>query len=101
MSGPLWVIHHFNVLAVETRPAFHSLSIMQIPSFTSGSYVIGSGKTASSRAVNLYPELSEQPTKNNEQYHYVATPGTSLLATMAGGKGRGLWAASNGRSFAV
>src|SRR5436305_631610 len=43
----------------------------------------------------------ETATKNNEQYHYVATPGTNLLATMAGGKGRGLWAASNGRSFAV
>lgn len=70
--------------------------------FIGPSYTLGSVNVDCQRCVNLYPELNEVGTgKEQEIASLVGTPGLETLVTLGAGPIRGMWRASNGRSFVV
>jgi hypothetical protein len=75
---------------------------VRLPGFIGPSYTLQSVNIDCQRCVNLFPELNALGTgKEREVAALVPTPGLRLLATLPNTPIRGLWAASNGDSFAI
>lgn len=75
---------------------------MRFTGFIGPSYTLKSVNVDCQRCINLYPELNELGTgKEREVAALVATPGLSLLLTLAASPYRGSWYTSTGRLFAV
>ena len=69
--------------------------------FIGPSYTLRSVSVDAQKSLNLYPEINEIGTgKHREIAALVSTPGLTRIATLEG-PGRGLYAAGNGRLFAV
>lgn len=69
--------------------------------FIGPSYTLRSVSVDAQKSLNLYPELNELGTgKHREIAALVSTPGLTRIATLEG-PGRGVYAAGNGRLFAV
>jgi hypothetical protein len=68
---------------------------VDFPQFVGPSYTLASIKAGIQKTQNLYLEVNEAEGTRTLKY----TPGLRLLSTSGAGPCRGLWEASNGRSF--
>lgn len=75
---------------------------MRFPGFIGASYTLRSANVDCQRCVNLFPEKNEMGRgKEAEPASLVATPGLTLLLTLAGGATRGVYRAADQQLYAV